>query len=132
MNRSTAAVSAAKTGRKIRNKEKDRGVLLRSLLSDGRLKSHLFLHFFEFVLDGGVLGRVRVLLFQLGGGVGDEAAALAEDGLFQRIAGEAAVAGGAGVGGLTGGVIGAKRRIALAAFSCARASAILLWMASRR
>lgn len=49
---------------------------------------------------------------QRGGGFGDEAAALVENGLFEGVAGQTAVAGGAGVGGLTAGVVVPQRFLA--------------------
>ena len=60
---------------------------------------------------------LRFLQFQItgqdqiqgGGGLGHKAAALVEDGLFQRVAGQAAVAGGAAVQRLTTLVVAQKR-----------------------
>ena len=49
---------------------------------------------------------------QRGGGFGDEAAALVEDGLFEGVASQTAVAGGAGVVGLTAGVVVPQRLFA--------------------
>ena len=46
---------------------------------------------------------------QLGSGLGHKAAALVEDGLFQRVAGQAAIAGGAAVQRLTALVVAQQR-----------------------